>query len=153
MSKPDTGRKVIATNKEARHRFFIEEVVEAGLVLTGTEIKSLRTGKVQMSDAYVFVKNGEAILSNMHIPEYTHGNRENHNPLRERKLLLHRQQIDKLASAVNKEGIAIVPTEMYFVKGRAKVELGLGKGKKLHDKRASLKEKDAKREMDRSRKR
>lgn len=152
MKKPE-GPQVIATNKDARFRFFIEETVEAGIALQGTEVKSLRAGKAQLADAYVFVKNGEAFLSNMHIEEYTHGNRENHNPLRERKLLLHRHQIDKLAAAVNEKGMAIIPTQMYFSKGRVKVELGLGKGKKTHDKRASIKEKESKREMDRARKR
>ena len=151
--KPDTSKKVISTNKDARFRYFIEETFEAGISLQGTEVKSLRTGKVQMADAYVFVKDGQAWLSNMHIPEYTHGNRENHNPLRERKLLLHRHQIDKMAAAVNEKGMSIIPTEMYFLKGKAKVELGLGKGKKLHDKRASIKEKESKREMERARKR
>ncbi|MGZ3653529.1 MAG: SsrA-binding protein SmpB [Bdellovibrionota bacterium] len=150
--KPET-RQVISTNKDARFRYFIEETIEAGISLVGTEVKSLRIGKVQMADAYVFVKNGEAFLSNMHIPEYTFGNRLNHNPLRERKLLLHRHQIDKMAAAVNEKGMSIIPTEMYFLKGRAKIELGLGKGKKLHDKRASIKEKESKREMDRARKR
>jgi SsrA-binding protein len=151
--KKDEGRKIIATNKDARHRFFIEDTLEAGLVLLGTEVKSLRTGKVQMSDAYAYVKNGEAWLSNMQIPEYSHGNRENHVPLRERKLLLHRKEIDRLASAVNEEGRTIVPTQLYLQKGRVKIELGIAKGKKLHDKRASIKEKESKREMDRARKR
>ena len=132
--KKDEGRKIIATNKDARHRFFIEDTLEAGLVLLGTEVKSLRTGKVQMSDAYAYVKNGEAWLSNMQIPEYSHGNRENHVPLRERKLLLHRKEIDRLASAVNEEGRTIVPTQLYLQKGRVKIELGIAKGKKLHDK-------------------
>jgi SsrA-binding protein len=151
--KPDTSRKVISTNKDARFRYFITETIEAGIVLVGTEVKSLRVGKVQMADAYVFVKNGQAFLSNMHIPEYTHGNRLNHDPLRERKLLMHRHQIDKLAAAVNEQGMSVVPTEMYFLKGHAKIELGLGKGKKLHDKRASIKDKESKREMDRALKR
>lgn len=151
--KKDESRKIIATNKDARFRYFIEDTVEAGLALQGTEVKSLRIGKAQMADAYVFVRNGEAFLSNMHIPEYTHGNRENHNPLRERKLLLHRKEIDRLSAAVNEKGMAIIPTQMYFLKGRVKVELGLGKGKKLHDKRADIKEKESKREMDRARKR
>ena len=106
-----------------------------------------------MSDAYAYVKNGEAWLSNMQIPEYSHGNRENHVPLRERKLLLHRKEIDRLASAVNEEGRTIVPTQLYLQKGRVKIELGIAKGKKLHDKRASIKEKESKREMDRARKR
>jgi SsrA-binding protein len=151
--KKDEGRKTITTNKDARFRYFIEDTLEAGLVLVGTEVKALRTGKVNLADSYVYVKNGQAWLANMHIQEYSHGNRENHPPLRERKLLLHRKEIDRLAQAVNQEGRTIVPTEMYFVKGRAKVEIGIGKGKKAHDKRASIKEKESKREMDRARKR
>jgi SsrA-binding protein len=151
--KKDTGRKIISVNKDARFRYFIEDTFEAGIALTGTEVKSLRAGKVQMSDAYVFIRNGEAFLSNMHIAEYTHGNRENHNPLRERKLLLHRKELDSMASATHEQGRTIVPTQMYFVKGKAKVEIGIAKGKKLHDKRADVKEKEAKREMDRNRKR
>ncbi len=151
--KKETGRKIIATNKDARFRFFIEDTFEAGVALLGTEVKSLRAGKVQMSDAYVFFRNGEAFLSNMHIAEYSHGNRENHQPLRERKLLLHRKELDQLSAAVNEQGRTIVPTQMYFSKGKAKVEVAIAKGKKLHDKRADLKEKEAKREMDRNRKR
>jgi len=153
MRPPDNGRKVIATNKDARFRYFINELVEAGLVLVGTEVKALRNSKVNLSDAYVFVKNGEAWLQNMHIGEYSHGNRENHVPLRDRKLLLNRKEIDKLHSCVNEQGMSVIPTELYFLKGRAKVELGIGKGKKAHDKRDSIKEKEAKREMDRVRKR
>jgi SsrA-binding protein len=149
----DPGRKIIAVNKDARFRYFIEDTLEAGLVLTGTEVKSLRAGKAQLADAYVQIRNGEAFLANLHIQEYTHGNRENHNPLRERKLLLNRREIDRLAGEIQEKGKTVVPTQMYFAKGRAKVEIGLGKGKKLHDKRDSLKEKEAKREMDRSRKR
>lgn len=147
--KSEAGKKVIATNKDARFRFFIEETVEAGLVLLGTEVKSLRAGKVQLNDAYVFITNGQAYLQHMHIGEYSHGNRENHLPLRDRKLLLHKRQIDKLAAAINKGGMAVVPIEIYFSKGRAKVELGLGRGKKAHDKRASIKEQESKREIDR----
>jgi SsrA-binding protein len=151
--KKDTGRKIITVNKDARFRFFIEETMEAGMVLTGTEVKSLRDGKAQMSDSYIYVQNGEAFISNMHINEYTHGNRENHDPLRHRKLLLNRKEIDLLTGAINTDGKTIVPTQMYFVKGKAKIEIGIAKGKKLHDKRQSVKEKEAKREMDRSRKR
>lgn len=151
--KKDTGRKIITVNKDARFRFFIEETMEAGMVLTGTEVKSLRAGKAQMADSYIYVQNGEAFVSNMHISEYTHGNRENHDPLRHRKLLLNRKEIDQLAGAINTEGKTIVPTQMYFAKGKAKLEIGIAKGKKLHDKRQSVKEKEAKREMDRSRKR
>ena len=149
MSKKDAtaGNKIIAQNRDARHRFEIKEIVEAGLVLTGTEVKSLRSGKAQMADSFAFVKGGEAYLSHLHISEYTHGNRENHVPTRVRKLLLHKHQIEQLAAAVNEKGFTIVPTQMYFVKGRVKVELGIGRGKKLHDKRASIKEKDVKKEL------
>lgn len=152
MSK-DKGRKVVATNKDARFRFFIEDTFEAGIALTGTEVKSLRIGKVQMSDSYVFVKDGEAFLSHLHISEYSHGNRENHDPMRVRKLLLHKSEIERLGSAVAEKGMTVVPTQIYFQNGKAKVELGLGKGKKLHDKRESIKSREAQREMDRSRKR
>jgi SsrA-binding protein len=151
--KKDSGHKIIAVNKDARFRYFIEETMEAGLVLTGTEVKSLRAGKAQMADAYINVYKGEAYLENMHISEYTHGNRENHEPLRKRKILLNRREIDRLAGEINEKGKTIIPTQMYFVKGKAKLEIGIAKGKKLHDKRESLKEKEAKREMDRSRKR
>ena len=151
--KKDTGRKIISTNKDARFRFFIEDTMEAGLVLTGTEVKSLRTGKCQLADSYVYLKDGEAFLSHMHIPEYTHGNRENHNPNRDRKLLLHRKEIDQIAGAIQEKGMTVVPLQIYFEKSRAKVEIALAKGKKLHDKRENIKEKEAKREMDRSRKR
>jgi len=162
MTPKDKGQKsakgaakiqIIATNKDARFRYFIEDVIEAGLVLLGTEVKSLRNGKVQLSDSYVFVKDGQAWIQNMHIGEYSHGNLLNHVPLRDRKLLLHRKEIDKLAAAVNERGCSVIPTQMYFLKGRAKVELGVGKGKKAHDKRDSIKEKESKREMDRALKR
>lgn len=151
--KKEEGRKIIANNKDARFRFFIQETMEAGMVLEGTEVKALRTGKVAMNDAYIFVKNDEAYVSNLHISEYSHGNRENHAVGRTRKLLLHKKEILQLKAATNESGMTIVPTSLYFDKGRAKLEIGIAKGKKLHDKRESLKEKDAKREMDRIRKR
>lgn len=150
MAKKEDAHKIISTNKEARFRFFIEQTYEAGIVLQGTEVKSLRAGKAQMSDSYVYIQNGEAFLSNMHIEEYTHGNRENHNPLRTRKLLLKKKEISLMADAIQKEGKTIVPTQMYFLKGKAKIEIGIAKGKKTHDKRQSIKEKEAKREMDRA---
>lgn len=153
MAKRDESRKIISTNKEARFRFFIENTYEAGVVLTGTEVKSLRAGKAQMSDSYVFIQNNEAFLSNMHIEEYTHGNRENHNPLRTRKLLLNKKELEDMADAVQRAGKTIVPTQMYFLKGKVKVEIGIAKGKKAHDKRDSIKAKEAKREIDRSMKR
>ena len=153
MKPAEKSHKLIATNKDARFRYFINETIEAGLALLGTEVKSLRNGKVQLSDAYVFLKDGQAWLQNLHIGEYSHGNIQNHEPLRDRRLLLHRKEIDKLAAAVNEKGMTLVPTQMYFLNGRAKVELGLGQGKKAHDKRESIKERESKREMDRARKR
>lgn len=141
------GRKTITVNREARHRFEISEVVEAGIVLTGTEVKAIRTGKVNVGDAYAYIKNGECFLAHMHIPEYTHGNRENHNPLRERKLLLHKAQIEKLQAAIQEKGKTLVPLELHFLRGRVKVELGIGRGKNLHDKRQSIKERSMKKEL------
>ena len=152
MKPKGEGKKIVSTNKEARFRYFLEDFMEAGLVLKGTEVKSMRTGKVQLSDSYVFVKNGEAFIANMHISEYSHGNLENHEPLRERKLLLNRKEIDKIAGATQEQGKTIIPTELYFSKGKAKLEIAVGKGKKIHDKRESIKNRDAKREMDRARK-
>lgn len=152
MTKKKEGRSLIAQNKDAHFRYFISETMEAGMVLLGTEVKSLRTGKVALSDSYVFVKNGEAFVSNLHISEYSHGNRENHVPMRTRKLLLNKKEINQLQSALQEQGMTIVPIQMYFTNGRAKLEIGVGKGKKLHDKRDTLKEKEAKREMDRVRK-
>jgi len=147
MTKEKSTKKIIANNKDARFRYQIGDTYEAGLVLTGTEVKSLRTGKVAMNDAFAFIKNGEAFLSHLHISEYKHGNRENHEPMRTRKLLLNKKEINEMQGAIEREGMTIVPTILYFQKGRAKVELGIGKGKKLHDKRASIKEKDAKKEL------
>ena len=144
---PKEGRKIITQNREARHRFEILEVVEAGIVLTGTEVKAIRTGKMNVGDAYAYIKNGECFLAHLHIPEYTHGNRENHNPLRERKLLLRKEQIHKLQAAIQEKGRTLVPLELHFSKGRVKVELGIGRGKKLHDKRESLKERSVKKEL------
>ncbi|MGE3261823.1 MAG: SsrA-binding protein SmpB [Bacteriovoracia bacterium] len=149
----ENSRKIISTNKDARFRYFISDTYEAGIALLGTEVKALRAAKVQMSDAYVYIQGGEAFLSNMHIGEYSHGNRENHAPMRTRKLLLHKEELTKIAAALEEKGLTIVPTQMYFLKGKAKIEIGVGKGKKLHDKRQSIKEKESKREMDRSRKR
>ena len=152
-TKENSGRKIIAQNREARHRFFIHETMEAGLVLTGTEVKSLRAGKVQLADSFALVQRGELFLSHMHISEYSHGNRENHEPTRLRKLLLHKSEIQKLIGAVTKDGMTLVPTQLYFVKGRVKVEIGIAKGKKLHDKRESIKEKESRRDMAKAQKR
>ena len=150
------GEKLIASNPAARFNYFIEEVVEAGLVLTGTEIKSLRNQAPNLKDAFVEVENRggrmEAWLCNAHIAPYSHGNIWNHDPLRKRKLLLHAHQIQKMYVSITQGGLSIVPLRMYFKQGRAKIEVGLGKGKKKHDKRDSLKKKSADREMAQARK-
>jgi len=145
------GEKLIASNP-SRSDYFIDEVVEAGLVLVGTEIKSLRTQSPNLRDAFVELSGSaaqtEAWLVNMHIAPYSHGNIWNHEPLRRRKILLHRHQIDKLIGAITQKGYSVIPIRMYFKKGRAKVELGLGKGKKKGDKTARRQETDRQREMD-----
>ena len=147
MAKETSDKKIIANNKEARFRFQIMDTYEAGLVLQGTEVKSLRNGKAAMSDSFAYIKNGQAYLSHLHISVYTHGNRENHEPMRERKLLLHKEEIIKMQHAIEREGMTIVPTLLYFLKGRVKIELGIAKGKKTHDKHATIKERDAKKEL------
>jgi len=140
----------IAKNRRARFDYEILDTWEAGIVLTGTEVKSMRNGKAQVTDAYGIVKDGEVWLINMHIAPYEQGNRFNHEATRTRKLLLHAKEIKKLIGAVERQGLTLIALEVYFKNGRAKVRLGLGKGKKLHDKRADLKEKDDKREIARS---
>ena len=137
----------IARNKRARHDYHILETLEAGLVLTGTEVKSLRDGKASLVDAYGIVKQGEVFLLNLHISAYKEGSYNNHEPTRTRKLLLHRRQIRRLIGAVEREGLTLVPLDLYFKHGVAKVTLALGKGKKLHDKRETAKARDAEREM------
>ncbi|MGH7689548.1 MAG: SsrA-binding protein SmpB [Gemmatimonadaceae bacterium] len=137
----------IARNKRARHDYHILETWEAGLVLTGTEVKSLRDGKASLVDAYGIVKQGEVFLLNLHISAYKEGSYNNHEPTRTRKLLLHRRQIRRLIGAVEREGLTLVPLDLYFKHGVAKVTLALGKGKKLHDKRETAKARDAEREM------
>lgn len=144
------GIKIIATNKKAYHEYFIEEVYEAGLVLTGTEVKSLRLGKVNLKESFCRIKNGEAFINNMNISPYEQGNRENPDPTRERKLLLHHEEIVKLARKVDERGLTLVPTKIYFKDSRAKIEIGVGRGKKLHDKRETLKEKQHSRETARA---
>lgn len=138
--------KVVTTNRQAYHDYFIDETIEAGIVLTGTEVKSLRDGRVNLKDAYVLIKDKEAWLLNAHISEYSHGNRSNHDPTRTRKLLLHKSEILRLGSKVQEKGFTLVPTKLYFKRGRAKVELGLGRGKKLYDKRESEKNRMLERE-------
>jgi SsrA-binding protein len=146
----DAGVKIAADNRKARHNYFIDEVVEAGIMLTGTEVKSLRGGKATIGESYAHPKDGEIFLVNSYIPEYTEGNRFNHEPRRVRKLLLRKNQIAKLSAAVEREGMTLVPLKIIFnAKGRAKVELGLAKGKKLHDKRDTEKKRDWEREKGR----
>ena len=140
-------RQVIARNKRARHDYHILDSWEAGLVLTGTEVKSLRDGKATMADAYALVKDGEVFLLNLHISPYDKGNQFNHEPTRTRKLLLHRKEIRRMIGAVERQGLTLIALELYFKRGKAKVAIGLGKGKKQHDKRQDLKERDAAREL------
>ena len=144
----ERGRKVVAQNRKARYDYAIEDTYEAGLVLTGTEVKSLREGRASLVDGYCEVTDGEIWLQNAHIPEYTQGTWTNHTPRRKRKLLLHRQEIDKLERRVNERGLTIVPLSLYFKDGRAKVEIGLARGKKSYDKRQAIAERTAKREAE-----
>lgn len=143
----EVGRKLIAQNKKARHDYFIDEVYECGLVLTGTEVKSLRAGRASLIDGYATVRDGEMWLQGVHIPEYTEATWTNHEPRRERKLLLHRREILKLIGKTKEGGVTLVPLALYFKDGRAKVEIALARGRKMHDKRAALMEKQAGREV------
>ena len=148
--KPELDRTVVAQNRKARHNYFIEETFEAGLSLTGTEVKSLRGGRSTIAESYVTTIENEAWLVNATIPEYASGNRFNHEPRRPRKLLLHRKQINKLVGAIQREGRTVVPLQVYFnEQGRAKLEIALAVGKKAHDKRASIKERDWQRQRSR----
>ena len=148
--KPDLGQTVVAQNRKARHNYFIEETFEAGLALTGTEVKSLRGGRSTIAESYVTANEGEAWLVNANIPQYAAGNRFNHEPKRARKLLLHRSQISKLIGAIQREGRTVVPLQIYFnPKGMAKIEIALATGKKAHDKRATIKERDWQRQRSR----
>ncbi len=139
--------KPIAINRRARHEYAILETLEAGLVLRGTEVKSLRAGQVTFKDSYATIRNNEAWLRGCHISPYSHGTDANHEPERDRKLLLHQREIARLTGKVAERGLTIVPLRLYFKKGRAKLELGLARGKKLHDKRSSLREREVQREM------
>jgi SsrA-binding protein len=150
QNEPDEAIESIARNKRARHDYDILESWEAGLVLTGTEVKSLRDGRAQITDAYGVVKDGEVWLLNAHIAPYARGNIWNHDPLRTRKLLLHQKEIRHLIGAVERKGLTLVALELYFKHGRAKLRLGLGRGKKLRDKRADLKERDDARDIARA---
>lgn len=142
--------KTIAQNKKAYHDYFIEDTFEAGLVLQGTEIKAIRAGRVNLKDSYAQIKNGEIFLFGMHISPYEQGNRYNHDPLRTRKLLLHKKEISKLIGETKEEGYSIVPVKLYLKNGYAKVLIGLAKGKKKYDKREDLKKKEAKRDIERA---
>lgn len=140
----------IATNREARFRYGLSDQVEAGMMLTGSEVKSMREGGVQMKDAYASIENGEVWLRNLHIAPYKFAGNENHEPERPRKLLLHRREIDRIVGKLAERGFSLIPTRIYFANGRAKVELALGRGKDVGDKRQSIKERETKREMDRA---
>ncbi len=146
----DDKIKVIAVNRKAYHDYYIDEVLEAGLVLTGTEIKSIRAGRVNLRDGYVTIKDGEPWLVNVHIAPYDRGSRENRPPLRDRKLLLHRRQILQWRSRVQERGYTIVPLRLYLQKNLAKVEIALVRGKKLYDKRAAIAEREADRNIERA---
>ena len=149
----EQGRKAIARNRRAYHDYAIEDTIEAGLVLTGTEVKSLRAGRASLTDGFAQIVDGEMWLYNVHIPEYIAGTWTNHAPRRIRKLLLHRKEIDRLAARVAEQGLTLVPLELYFKDGNVKVELGLGRGKRTYDKRQDLAKRDAAREIDRALKR
>ena len=145
----NNGRKVISSNRKAYHNYFIEETYECGIELAGTEVKSLRVGKVNLQDSYAVIRNGEIFLCGMHISPYEHGNRFNKDPLRDRKLLLHKREIMRLLGYVQQKGLTLVPTGLYFTGGRVKAELGVARGKKLYDKRDAIAEKETAREIDR----
>ena len=142
--------KVVCQNRKAFHDYHIEETVEAGIALLGTEVKSLREGKANLKDSYVLTKEGEAFLLNCHISPYSHGNIMNHDPLRTRKLLLHRQEINRLTGKAASKGFTIIPLKLYFKESFAKVEIGLAKGKQLFEKRDKIKEREAHREIERA---
>ena len=147
--KTNSGLKIICLNRKASFNYFFEDLLEAGIVLKGSEIKSIREGKVNIADSYAAEKDGELILINSHIASYKQASYSNHNPTDERKLLLNKREINKLIGKMQRDGLTIVPTKMYFKKGKAKIELAVAKGKKLHDKRATKKEKDWNRDRSR----
>ncbi len=147
--KTNSGLKIICLNRKASFNYFFEDLLEAGIVLKGSEIKSIREGKVNIVDSYAVEKDGELILINSHIASYKQASYSNHNPTDERKLLLNKREINKLIGKIQRDGLTIVPTKMYFKKGKAKIELAIAKGKKLHDKRASKKDRDWNRDKSR----
>lgn len=146
----NSGIKIVANNKKAYHDYFVLEKLEAGIELFGTEVKSIRQGKINLKDSWCFVKDGEMFVNGMHISPYEQGNIFNRDPLRTKKLLLHKKEIRRFYSMVKQDGLAIVPLSVYFSKGRAKVEIGLCKGKKLYDKREVAAKKDAQRDIERN---
>jgi SsrA-binding protein len=146
MEEKSSGEKVVATNKKAFHDYFILEKIEAGICLLGTEVKAIREGRLNLKDSYALVQSGETYLLNCHISPYSHGNRENHDPTRSRKLLLHLREIRKLIGKTQEKGLTLVPLRVYLKKGRVKVELGVARGKKLIDKRETERRKEADRE-------
>ena len=150
---PETQDRLVAQNRRARHDYTVLDTIEAGLVLAGTEVKSLRVGKASLAEAYATIDNGEVWVRQMHIPPYEQGNRWNLDPVRARKLLLHRLEIEKLHRSVSQKGTTLVPLKLYFTRGRAKLLLGVCKGKKTHDKRAAIADRDAKREISRAHRR
>lgn len=145
-----TGRQVVATNRRARHNYDIVDTFEAGLVLRGSEVKSLRAGQIQLKDAYATIRHGELWLENAHIAPYSFAADGGHDPERPRKLLLHRREIDRLIGRMNEQGLTLVPLLVYFTQGRAKVELALAKGRRIHDKRRKIVEREQQREMERA---
>jgi SsrA-binding protein len=147
--KAPAGQKIIAQNKTARLNYFIDDTYEAGIALMGTEVKALREGKANLKDSYALVRDGEVFVHEMHISPYTFGNRENHDPLRVRKLLLHKGEIKRLYGRSREKGLALIPLKLYFKSGKVKLEIGVGRGKKLYDKRESLRDKDDRREIER----
>ena len=147
MTKENTAQKLIASNKTARLNYDIGDIYEAGMVLTGTEVKALRGGKANLKDSYAVVKDNEVYLKEMHISHYDHGNRSNHEPLRSRKLLLHKREIKKLYGKSREKGLALVPLKLYFKNGKVKVEIGIGKGKKLYDRRQDIKQREERRNI------
>ena len=147
--KTNSGLKIICLNRKASFNYFFEDLLEAGIVLKGSEIKSIREGKVNIADSYAVEKDGELILINSHIASYKQASYSNHNPTDERKLLLNKREINKLIGKMQRDGLTIIPTKMYFKKGKAKIELAVAKGKKLHDKRASKKDRDWNRDKSR----
>jgi len=149
-TKKTAGEQSVCVNRQARHNYFIDEIYEAGLVLVGSEVKSLREGKANLKDGFARIQRGEAFLLNTHISPYSGANQFNHEPTRARKLLLHAREIERLTAKTKERGFTLVPLRLYFKNGRAKVELGLARGKKLYDKRETLKRKEAQREVERS---